>query len=121
MSSEREKEYIVDDFGYEASEVAVTGLSRFDTLFSPDTPVKRQLLIMPTWRDWLVDADIYLDSEYHQRWSELLRDPRLHALADEHELEIVFCLHPNMQRFIGRVRRVPGAGRSARARSTCST
>ncbi len=33
MSSEREKEYIVGDFGYEASEVAVTGLSRFDSLF----------------------------------------------------------------------------------------
>ena len=101
VSSEREKEYIVGDFGYEAREVAVTGLSRFDTLFNPDTPVKRQLLILPTWRDWIVDADIYLDSEYHQRWSQLLSDPRLRALADEHDLDIVFCLHPNMQRFVG--------------------
>jgi CDP-glycerol glycerophosphotransferase len=100
VSSDREKEYIVGDFGYEASEVAVTGLSRFDTLFSPDTPVRRQLLILPTWRDWIVDADVYLDSEYHQRWAELLRDPRLHGLAAEHDLEIVFCLHPNMQRFV---------------------
>jgi CDP-glycerol glycerophosphotransferase len=100
VSSEREKEYIVGDFGYEASEVAVTGLSRFDTLFTPDTPVKRQLLILPTWRDWIVDAAIYLESEYHQRWSELLNDPRLHTLAQAHDLEIVFCLHPNMQRFI---------------------
>jgi CDP-glycerol glycerophosphotransferase len=100
VSSEREKEYIVGDFGYEARDVAVTGLSRFDTLFNPDTPVKRQLLILPTWREWIVDADIYLDSEYHQRWNELLHDDRLQALATKHDLEIVFCLHPNMQRFI---------------------
>ena len=41
----------------------------------------------------------YLASEYHQRWTELLHDPRLHRLAAEHDLELVFCLHPNMQQY----------------------
>jgi CDP-glycerol glycerophosphotransferase len=99
VSSEREKEYIVEDFGYDPAEVAVTGLSRFDTLLANDVEPRRQLLIMPTWRDWLVDADGYLESEYHQRWSELLHHPRLQQVAEAHGLEIVFCLHPNMARF----------------------
>src|SRR6185436_6971910 len=81
VSSEREKQYIVNDFEYDPREVAVTGLSRFDALLTPDVPQRRQLLVMPTWRDWLMDADLYLASEYHQRWSQFLHDPRLHDLA----------------------------------------
>jgi CDP-glycerol glycerophosphotransferase len=99
VSSEREKQYIVGDFGYDPSEVAVTGLSRFDALLTPDVARKRQLLVMPTWRDWLLDADRYLASEYHQRWSDFLHDPRLRDLADRHGFEVVFCLHPNMASF----------------------
>jgi CDP-glycerol glycerophosphotransferase len=101
VSSEREKQYIVGDFGYDPDEVVVTGLSRFDTLLCDDepAPAKRQLLIMPTWRDWLQDADLYAESEYHERWSQLLHDPRLRRLAEQHDLDVVFCLHPNMQAF----------------------
>lgn len=99
VSSEREKQYIVSDFGYDPGEVAVTGLSRFDALLTPDVAPRRQVLVMPTWRDWLQDADRYLASEYHQRWSQFLHDPRLHDLAERHGLEVVFCLHPNMAAF----------------------
>jgi CDP-glycerol glycerophosphotransferase len=103
VSSEREKQYIVGDFGYDPDEVVVTGLSRFDTLLAdlPDDPVplKPQLLIMPTWRDWLQDLDLYPESEYHDRWWSLLHDARLRRLTEQHGLEVVFCLHPNMQPF----------------------
>jgi len=99
VSSEREKQYIVSDFGYDPGEVAVTGLSRFDALLTQDVARRRQLLVMPTWRDWLMDADRYLASEYHKRWSQFLHDPRLHDLAQRHDFEIVFCLHPNMQQY----------------------
>src|SRR6185436_6573503 len=80
-SSEREKQYIVSDFGYDPGEVAVSGLSRFDAALAQDVARRRQLLVMPTWRDWLMDADRYLESEYHKRWSQFLHDPRLHDLA----------------------------------------
>lgn len=96
-SSEREKQYLISDFGFQPDEVAVTGLSRFDSLFADDVAVRRQIMIMPTWRDWLLDADIYLESEYHDRWSSLLHSPRLRALAQVHGLDIVLCLHPNMR------------------------
>jgi CDP-glycerol glycerophosphotransferase len=100
VSSEREKEYLVGDFGYDPEEVAVTGLPRFDSLFAEDVATNpRQLLVMPTWRDWLQDLDRYRESEFHETWSRFLHDPGLHRLAEEHGLEILFCLHPNMQQY----------------------
>lgn len=100
VSSEREKQYIVGDFGYAPDEVAVTGLPRFDSLLAGDVEVNaRQLLVMPTWRDWLQDPDAYPDSEYHESWSRFLHHPRLQALTERHGLEVVFCLHPNMQQY----------------------
>lgn len=100
VSSEREKEYIVEDFGYDPAEVAVTGLSRFDALFADDVePQPSQLLIIPTWRDWLQDPERFLESEYFKAWSGFLYDDRLRTLATERGLDVVFCLHPNMQQF----------------------
>ncbi|MGN6610885.1 MAG: CDP-glycerol glycerophosphotransferase family protein [Angustibacter sp.] len=99
VSSEREKQYIVSDFGFDADEVAVTGLSRFDSLLADDVEKRRQLLILPTWRDWLQDEEAYLASEYHERWSELLHHPRLRELEQQHGFEVVFALHPNMAQF----------------------
>jgi len=99
VSSQREKQYIVSDFGWRPDEVAVTGLSRFDTLFDGDVPVRRQLMVMPTWRTWLLDADEYLESEYHARWWALLHSERLAKLLEQYDMELVLCLHSNMRAF----------------------
>ncbi|HEY4571996.1 MAG TPA: CDP-glycerol glycerophosphotransferase family protein, partial [Kribbella sp.] len=100
VSSEHEREYIVSDFGFDLDEVPVTGLSRFDALFAGDVDVQPgQVLVMPTWRDWLGSTAAFLDSEYFQRWSELLHDPRLRDIEQRHGVKVVFCLHPNMQHF----------------------
>lgn len=100
VSSEREKEYIVQDFGYRPDEVAVTGLARFDALFDRSvTPVRGQILVLPTWRDWLHDPAAFTDTEYFQQWHDFLTSPRLAALLERHDAHIVFCLHPNMQQF----------------------
>jgi len=99
VNSEREKQMFVRDFRWAPSQVTVAGFPRFDSLFAGDVAKRRQLMIMPTWREWLHDVDRYLESEYHERWSTLLHDPRLHALADRYDFEVVFCLHPNTQKY----------------------
>lgn len=99
VSSDFEKEMIVNDFGYNPKEVFITGLSRFDSLLADDVEVKRQLLIIPTWRDWITTDDVFLESEYFQRYKDLVYHPQLHALAEKYNLEIILCLHPNMQKF----------------------
>ncbi|MCM3585192.1 CDP-glycerol glycerophosphotransferase family protein [Mesobacillus maritimus] len=107
VSSTFEKEMIVNDFGYDPNEVFITGLSRFDKLFAEDVPLKKQILIIPTWRDWIVTDDQFLESEYFERYKELILHPELHRLARENDLELVFCLHPNMQKFTDYFRNAP--------------
>lgn len=99
VSSDFEKEMIVNDFSYSPKNVFVTGLSRFDTLFMEDVKKKRQILIIPTWRDWIVSDELFFESEYYDRYEQLVNDPQLHRLATEHNFNILLCLHPNMQRF----------------------
>ncbi|MCD9067386.1 CDP-glycerol glycerophosphotransferase family protein [Staphylococcus pasteuri] len=97
-SSEREKEIVVRDLKFDANQVKVTGLPRFDELFKP-TKVKNQILIIPTWRDWLTSADQLENSEYLNRMNKLLSSSKLKEIVNN-GTEIIFCLHPNMQPFI---------------------
>lgn len=99
VSSEYEKSIVVNDFGYSNKEVKVTGLSRFDNLFKNDIPLKRQILIIPTWREWLVSANEFRKSEYFERYLSLLSNSKLEKTAKNYNFEIVFCLHPNMQNY----------------------
>ncbi|MDQ0185712.1 CDP-glycerol glycerophosphotransferase family protein [Cytobacillus kochii] len=99
VSSDYEKNIIVQDFGYSPDTVAVTGLSRFDSLFDNKTKVKRQLLIIPTWREWIVNDEVFFESEYFARYKQLVNHPKLHELSKKYNFDIVLCLHPNMQRF----------------------
>lgn len=97
VSSDFEKNIIIKDFGYKEKEVEITGLSRFDSLFKSDVKLKRQLLIIPTWREWLVSEDKFLESEYFKRYRSLINNQKLHELAEKYNFNIIFCLHPNMQ------------------------
>ncbi|MFB6469125.1 CDP-glycerol glycerophosphotransferase family protein [Cytobacillus sp. Hz8] len=99
VSSDYEKQIILRDFGYNTKQVKVTGLSRFDSLLAGDVETKRQLLIIPTWREWIVSDEKFLESEYYARYRELVFHPYLQELKEKYGFEIVLCLHPNMQVF----------------------
>lgn len=60
-----------------SNQVAVTGLARFDELFNPNVEVKNQILIIPTWRDWLMSIDRLQTSEYLKRMNDLLHSQKL--------------------------------------------
>ncbi|PJJ69995.1 CDP-glycerol glycerophosphotransferase [Sediminihabitans luteus] len=96
VSSEREKEMIVNDFGYRPRQVAVTGLSRFDRLLADPVEDPRGVVVIPTWRDWLQGQAPIEDSEYLLRWREVLEDPRLAGLAAAGH-PVTMILHPNMR------------------------
>ncbi|MBK5499427.1 CDP-glycerol glycerophosphotransferase family protein [Peribacillus sp. TH14] len=99
VSSDFEKNMIVTDFEYNENEVFTTGLSRFDSLFKNDVLLKRQLLIIPTWRDWITSDEAFLESEYFERYQKLVHHSALHDFSKNYGFEIIFCLHPNMQKF----------------------
>lgn len=98
-SSEREKEIVVRDLKFDNNQVVVTGLARFDELFNPDNQVKNQLLIIPTWRDWLINSEQLIESDYLSRINALLYSSKIKEVVDQ-GIEVIFCLHPNMQPFI---------------------
>lgn len=99
-SSLKEKRIVTTDLNYSDEDVAVTGLARFDSLFANDLPIKRQLLIIPTWRDWITNAERFEESEYLERYRNLLFDPRLKAFSEKYNMKLIFCLHPNMQDYL---------------------
>jgi len=99
VSTEREKQITVEDLEFPEEQVKVTGLSRFDSLFAKDIELKKQVLLIPTWRDWLQNKDIFLESEYFERYRNLISNKKFLDLCKQNGMEVLFCLHPNMQQY----------------------
>lgn len=98
-----EYEYIAKNWHYQHDEVQYTGLARFDSLH--EQKIKRQILIMPTWRKWLkypanANKKSILDSPYFQSWCGLLKSPGLAELAEQYGVQFVFYPHSEMQEYI---------------------
>ncbi|MBD8070557.1 CDP-glycerol glycerophosphotransferase family protein [Bacillus sp. PS06] len=99
VSSKAEKEMVVRKFGYNTSEVKDVGLSRFDYLLKEHRP-KREILLIPTWREWLTDQTKFETSVYFKRYVDLLMSEQLHEMLDKHDLYLNFYPHYRMQHFI---------------------
>ncbi|RXK18802.1 CDP-glycerol glycerophosphotransferase family protein [Macrococcus sp. DPC7161] len=98
VSSEREKQIVQRDLKFSPQQIKVTGLSRFDELFKT-CEIKNQILIIPTWRDWLTNIEQFLISDYFLNYSQLLNRDEIKTIAQS-GTEVIFCLHPNMQNFL---------------------
>lgn len=107
-STQRELDYVSENYGYPKGYVQLLGLCRFDELLKPN-PVEQTILIMPTWRKWLshpTEGTTYsqleksfVDSEYYQRWSGLLSNPEFLQLLETHNWNVVFYLHREAQKY----------------------
>lgn len=98
VSSEPEKEKVVmDAMGYDDKEVAVTGLARFDNLVQETKP--RDILLMPTWRDWINTDQQFLGSDYYLTYSSLIRNKKLINLLEEYKINLNFYPHYRAQSF----------------------
>ncbi len=106
---EEEYQYVREQFGYPEGWVQNLGFCRFDNLY--DTSVgKRQLLVMPTWRNWistptsrsyeLEDIDNFKNTAYYKHWVGLLQSKRLHRLLEEENITLVFYPHRGMQKYL---------------------
>lgn len=103
-----EYKYIKDTYGYPKGNVRYTGLCRFDGLH--DFLAKRQILIMPTWREWIADEDHRLKeyegttvipkTNYFIKWTEFLNSPKLAELSQKYDVNFVFFPHRGMQKYM---------------------
>ncbi len=106
-----EYEYVKQRFGYPSGYVKYLGFPRFDNLINtPKTNLKKRIIVMPTWREWLVihtkmseisnyDGN-FKNTDYYKYWKALLENKELHNLLERYETELLFFPHRNMQPFL---------------------
>lgn len=101
-SSEYEKDIIHKYFEYDKEEIIVTGLPRWDVLKDTSSKDKKEILLMPTWRQWLeyVTDEAFMESDYYRNYKELLTDSRLHEILEMHDITLNFYLHPKFREYI---------------------
>jgi CDP-glycerol glycerophosphotransferase (TagB/SpsB family) len=99
VSSEPEKNMVVNKFGYERKEVAATGLARFDKLQENHHP-KREILLIPTWREWIVNEEKLMNSSYFNKYVSFITSERLAHILEKYDLKLNFYPHYRMQEYI---------------------
>ena len=77
VTSEPEQKIIEKYFGYDKEEVIVTGFSRWDVLEDRSDPAHKEILLMPTWRNWLEDIseEAFRKSEYYLYSNRFFQKP----------------------------------------------
>ncbi|MFG6147963.1 CDP-glycerol glycerophosphotransferase family protein [Halobacillus sp. B23F22_1] len=100
VSSWPEKNLVEKKLGYNKDEVEITGLTRFDSLLNNNNISKKSILFIPTWRDWLLNENDFLESEYYKRYKGMLQNERLHEVLKENNVELNFFPHYRMQPFV---------------------
>lgn len=103
-----EYDYVNANFHYNNGEVKYTGLARYDALH--DIVPKKQILLMPTWRKWLVKEGYdFENSEYLSEWNKVLTDRRLIEAAKKAGYTILFYPHSEIQPMIDSFRSIDDA------------
>lgn len=109
-AASKEYEYIKENFGYPEKNVKLLGFSRFDTLKDKSRD-NRSVLIMPSWRNWLVknsdslevsqfEVEQFRESKYFKKWTEFLSSQNVREICKKYDVKLKFFPHRNIQPFI---------------------
>lgn len=98
VSSEPEKYNVVmKKLGYEEENVAITGLARFDSL--PRGNKTKDILLMPTWRDWINTDEAFMTSKYFHNYNGLIHNERLIKILEDNDVQLNFYPHYRAQSY----------------------
>ncbi len=102
VTSRMEKDIVEKNFGYRPDEVEICGFARWDVL-KDCSAHSREILIMPTWRTWLENADPaeFARSDYCRMYSSLLCSGEFGRMLEEMDLTVSFYLHSKFRDFLG--------------------
>nr|WP_279176958.1 CDP-glycerol glycerophosphotransferase family protein [Campylobacter insulaenigrae] len=114
VGNQAEYNSIAGDFNhynFTPKEVKLTGFPRWDNLLRNNKINTKQILIMPTWRKYIVgtyDKKVmrrrfnpkFYESEYFYRWNSFLQSKKLQQIYEKYDYTIVFNPHPQIRPYI---------------------
>ncbi|EAH5111318.1 capsular biosynthesis protein, partial [Campylobacter jejuni] len=109
-----EYDSIAGDFNrykFTPKEVKLTGFPRWDALLKNNQINTKQIIIMPTWREYIVGSyskklmkrrfnPKFYESEYFYRWDSFLHSKKLQELHEKYDYKIVFSPHPQIRPYL---------------------
>jgi hypothetical protein len=93
-------------YGYQGTDIIrLKGLARFDGLVNDD---KRQLLITPTWRNYIAltpdnpnetrpYSSLFKETDYYKIFNRVITDKKLLESAQKNGYRIIYLVHPNIE------------------------
>ncbi len=97
-----EHRFIKENFGHADGVAKLLGFCRYDALYRAKAPSKRQILFMPTWREWLAlhDSGDFTHSDYFIAVNGFINSPRLTEILEKYDYTLSFYPHYEMHRFL---------------------
>lgn len=117
-ASNHEYSDFTKDYGpyrFSSKDTVLTGMPRLDSLYTNAMALasteKTTLLVMPTWRRWLLGNAVdggnlretladFWQSAYAESWVGFLTSDELRIFAIKHNLKVAFMPHPNMRPYL---------------------
>lgn len=100
--SKFEQDIVVQNMGYRPEEAPILGLARWDALEDLSSKVPANILVMPTWRDWLEgqNDEFFQNSDYYRHYMSLIHNKELLNLLKAHKITLIFHIHPKLHEFL---------------------
>ena len=110
-SAKREQEAVMERHGYTESTCILTGLCRFDNLPLSHDAKSKIILVMPTFRHWIMTAnsdmvatteekDRFKKDDFCVKYKSLLYSERMSSLLDRFDYKLIFYPHYCAQPFL---------------------
>ena len=91
LSKYEQDSILYGNYNYEAEKVPLLGFPRYDNLSTENS--KKEILFIPTWRNYLITKSLFMNSEYFQRMNSFLNNEKLIRFLDENDYKIIFKPH----------------------------
>ena len=95
--AKKEYDFLIKEYPKYKNNIKFTGLARYDTLYND---VKKQILLMPTWRLHLQHKKDISNTTYFKEYMNFINSAKLQDFLEKNRLRLLFYPHYEMQKFI---------------------
>ena len=104
VSSEFEKENLINNYQYTENDIITTGMPRFSVRDQECSNKQNKILYAPSWRnsiikgkkgnEWLINEEYVKSTPYYHSLLEILGSKKINNLLEENDLHLDIKLHP---------------------------